>query len=91
MSELYQYEKQTPSEVRKTMDRIENAESKPLVNFAINGIDWEKRLLNRKKRRERMAQTKESTIIKKAQKLNLAKAASHVLCYRSYLDYLIRK
>lgn len=48
-----QYPKKTPYEVREEMDRIEQSESKPLSSCQINGIDWEKRIDNRKKRRER--------------------------------------
>ena len=47
-----QYPKKTPYEVREEMDRIER-DSKPLTSCQINGIDWEKRLYNRQKRRER--------------------------------------
>lgn len=47
-----QYPKKTPYEVREEMDRIEH-DSKPLTSCQINGIDWEKRLSNRQKRRER--------------------------------------
>lgn len=48
-----QYPKKTPQEVREEMDRIEHADSKPLTSCQINGIDWEKRIANRQKRRER--------------------------------------
>ena len=48
-----QYPKKTPYEVRQEMDRIEKSDSKPLTSCQINGIDWEKRIQNRQKRRDR--------------------------------------
>lgn len=86
---LEEYPKKTQWQVRTEMDRLEKAKSKPLNDFSINGIDWKKRINNRVSRRERDA--KEATILKKASQLKLAQAASHVLCYRAYLDYLVRK
>lgn len=60
-----QYPKKTPYEVREEMDRIEH-DSKPLTSCQINGIDWEKRLSNRQKRRERDMKQKEADMIKKS-------------------------
>lgn len=80
-----QYPKKTPYEVRKEMDRIEKSESKPLTSCQINGIDWEKRIQNRQKRRDR--ETKEADMVKKSlQKCSelmlLAKSASYIMIKR---------
>ena len=81
-----QYPKKTPHEVREEMDRIEH-DSKPLTSCQINGIDWEKRLSNRKKRRERDMKQKEADMVKKAKLarryFTLAKAASYIMVKRA--------
>lgn len=85
------YPDKKPFEVNKIMTRVENSKKKPLLPVYINGIDSETREKNRIARRERDARAKEATIIKKAQLLKVAQAASHVLCYRAYIDYLVQK
>lgn len=85
------YPNKTPYEVNKIMTRVENSKKKPLLPVYINGIDSETREKNRIARRERDARAKEATIIKKAQLVKIAKAASHVMCYRAYIDSLVGK